>query len=438
MRAVAGKYVRLVYPDLTCEERAWIYNARYRFASIDELNAYRYGDVDVGSAVASTIVSRYINATPDLKMDENLVRRLVYTFLAQYIMARKLIRANSPGRVYLFNGRYAVMRAILRACESEGVSYAVHDRGSSLGRYMLYEDCLPHDLAASRRRMMNAWELADPSTRDSVADQFYSAISSGSMIGGLYYCQSQERGKLPESWNTSKRNVVIFTSSEDEFVAIGDEWKNPVYKGQYDALIQICESLGQLDPNIMLYIRMHPNQGTRNDAVTRGIRAIRGPSVEVIPPESAVSSYACLAAAEKVLTFGSTMGIEAVYYGKPSILVGCCAYMDLADSLYRPLNHREVMTMIAEILPPKSRDAAMIAGYYWATYGTPYEVYTPRARFEGAYRDIQLGSVPQKDFVSRVLAASVRLRRLLSRMWTIRSKVLLTGRFVWRRQTGPK
>ncbi len=44
------------------------------------------------------------------------------------------------------------------------------------------------------------------------------------------FTQSQEKGKLPNSWDSNRINIVFFTSSEDEFVAIGKDWDNALLR----------------------------------------------------------------------------------------------------------------------------------------------------------------------------------------------------------------
>jgi predicted O-methyltransferase YrrM len=44
---------------------------------------------------------------------------------------------------------------------------------------------------------------------------------------------------LPKKWDPKKKNIVFFTSSEDEYAALGGEYNNLLYKNQSDALSKI-------------------------------------------------------------------------------------------------------------------------------------------------------------------------------------------------------
>ncbi len=73
----------------------------------------------------------------------------------------------------------------------------------------------------------------------------------------------------------------------------------------------------------------------------------------LISASSNISSYALLKHASKIITFGSRMGIEAVYAKKPSIILFRNFYEKL-NSNYIPKNHKEVLKLINSDLKPKS------------------------------------------------------------------------------------
>ncbi len=74
---------------------------------------------------------------------------------------------------------------------------------------------------------------------------------------------------------------------------------------------------------------MHPNlKGIYNSSITDVI-SIKESNVELILPESNISSYSLLFSCNIVVTAGSTMGLEASVYDKPSILTSNALYMNL-------------------------------------------------------------------------------------------------------------
>ena len=66
------------------------------------------------------------------------------------------------------------------------------------------------------------------------------------------------------------------------------------------------------------------------------------PNMTVIPGGSSLSTYALIDRADVVVVWGSTTGAEAVYHGKPVILLGGAVYRELGITYY-PENEDEPM-----------------------------------------------------------------------------------------------
>ena len=45
------------------------------------------------------------------------------------------------------------------------------------------------------------------------------------------------------NWDQKKRNIVYFTSSQDEYAALGGEYDQLVYKDQFDSIKKIADSI---------------------------------------------------------------------------------------------------------------------------------------------------------------------------------------------------
>jgi hypothetical protein len=71
--------------------------------------------------------------------------------------------------------------------------------------------------------------------------------------------------------------------------------------------------------------------------------------LHVIPAESPVHSYSLVDASDVVITYGSTVGIEASYAGKVSILMGRAVYEDL-DVVIKPDSHAEMVEILLSMV----------------------------------------------------------------------------------------
>lgn len=68
-------------------------------------------------------------------------------------------------------------------------------------------------------------------------------------------------------------------------------------------------------------------------------------------------------AADKVISFGSTMGVEANYWGKPSILLSASEYYNLGVC-YLPSSIEELCEMIKADLQPLAKEGALKYAFY--------------------------------------------------------------------------
>ena len=98
--------------------------------------------------------------------------------------------------------------------------------------------------------------------------------------------------------------------------------------------------------------------------------------VFVINPGSLVSSYEMLLNADKVLTYNSQTGIEAVYWEKPSIILGRRIYENL-NCVYKPKNHKDVLRLLfKDNLKAKSKLGSLIYASYWVDGGFTYNTFS--------------------------------------------------------------
>lgn len=355
-----------------------------RFANVEELKACHVGSFDIGYAVLSSVVSQLRDPDVDLGKHTDLVERTLRNAFVVYRSIANFLDAHPVDRFYVFNGRFAPLRAALRACQERGVTCFTHDRGFDLRHYALFRDTFLHDRAYREQQIREAWERAG-ADREATAARWFQARSEGDGGSWFSYVQHQRAASLPRDWDPRKRNVVVFLSSEDEFVAVGDCWRNPLYRDQTHAIRAIVQSLRGNSRDVHLYLRVHPNLAGVDNRQTRELAEVAAPFVTVIGADDPISSYALLRAAEKVVTFGSTLGIEAVYWGVPSVLAGTSYYRNLGAT-YNPGSHAEMIEMIGRPLPPKPVTPALIYGHYFATFGTPFRYFSPDGIFSGTFK----------------------------------------------------
>jgi hypothetical protein len=91
-------------------------------------------------------------------------------------------------------------------------------------------------------------------------------------------------------------------------------------------------------------------------------------------------------ACEKTITFGSTIGVEATYWGKPSILLGK-SYYDQMDGIYKPTSFEELFNLInTPKLSPKRKEDILAYGYFWSTFGNDFDHLTYQDKHHTYYK----------------------------------------------------
>ncbi len=348
---------------------------------IEEFTSIYYKNFDIGLAVLSSLVSIIRDPNPDLSKHQLLINKLWNSSIDIYEAISSKLATGNYDVVYVFNARFANLRACLRACEAQKVKCMVLEEGRDRKSYSVFPNVLPH---SRKYRTFLINELWENSTEDrvDVAQNYYNRRSQSIDIFNARFTENQELNLLPSSWDESCRNIVIFNSSEDEFVSVGKEWENELYPNQVTGISKIVKDL-ENENNFKVYLRIHPNlKGIYNESITK-LFEIKAKNFEIILPESPISTYAMMASADVVLSFGSSAGIEAVIMNKPSILLGKCFYNDLG-STYNPSSHNEVIELVKnQNLEPKPVIGALKYGYMLARFGNDYQFFQRINTFEG-------------------------------------------------------
>jgi len=357
--------------------------------SLESLMMLRHKGFDIGMAVASSLISQTRDSRFLPAERHALVRRVLTSALAVYEHVSSVIQHDRPDVVYVFNGRFAYERAVLRACQAHGVPCLLYEWGSSPDRFFL-RPFSTHDRTRVQEEMRALWHaVADRRQASEQASQWFVERRERRPRDWPSFTTMQTRSRLPENLNPG-RLIAYFSSSDDEYVAIGDEYRWRGWTNQLEAvsdLIRVVEALG----NAHLVIRIHPHLMSKHPRERTRWMALDGtsPALTVIGPESDVDTYALMETANVVVTGGSTAGIEAVYWGRPSVLLGPSDYDELG-AVHRPTDATSLAEMLRNPELRIDRDAALMYGYFRATFGEPYTVYQPESFHHGTFMGVDL------------------------------------------------
>ncbi len=347
---------------------------------------------------------RLLNVFDTKKYNKDIQKSLkasieIYNFL------KKEIEQFNPDKVYFFNGRVHTHLPFRLLCEKLGVDYYSYEVSLQKNHFILIKNKTVHHPVSLEKVLscQNNWS----SEKQLEGELILRKLRTGDPDGNRWtFLKNQKKNKLPEGFNKDKRNVVIFCGTLDEYEGI--EWgSNKIYlPDQTAGIVRILEEFENRN-DFFFYIRAHPNMADlpRSTSQLADIQQInlRFKNALVVWPEEIVDTYALMEACEKVLTFGSTTGVEATFWGRPSILADHSLFEHF-NYAYRPNNHEQLIELLEGELEPKPAITAVQAMYV-ITFGdsVPFESFK------------ELGRVNSQSF-GEFDGVQIRARFLL-RLW---------------------
>ncbi len=266
------------------------------------------------------------------------------------------------------------------------VDYLLHERGSDRDKYMLQKNI--HDFVGLQKDIVNYSMGVHPATMCLMASNYYHGVRNKKERTWDIYNLKQKSGHIPEALK-NKDFIAYFVSSDDEYESLNPEMLDSGFGKQKSALSQLVKLCEQ--ENKFLCIRMHPRQADLASSDINFYYNLRSPNVLVIEPSSDYDSYTLIERSALVVTYGSTIGMEALFMGKPVIVLSKTIY-DFSSEIMKPANQDELLRAICTPKEPQTNESAMIFGYYQHTHGYDHYYYRPTDMFSGEICGIKLGA----------------------------------------------
>ena len=346
-------------------------------SSVDEVKSFEMDGSDLGMAAVSSTVSYY--REPKLNWDEHgdILGKHLKNALLVHLGFSEFLDKHRFDRIILFNGRYSSLRPLLRLAQRRGLELLVHERGYEFGKFSLTHGTYPHAIQYIEDEIIRyAQDPLPEEEKRKIGAEWFLERRAGVSQNWKSFTREQKEGFAREILNRDEFNITLFNSSEDEFVAI-EEWKNPYYDNQNSGIRKILKSF-ENEENIRFFLRVHPNLRDVENSQTRELERLAEEfdHLTVIPPESPMSTYELLDKADLILTFGSSVGIEAAFAGKPSIVMGRAPYLVL-ESCIVPVSHEAMVEIVKGYkergVLPQVKDQAYLYGYYMKKSGVRYK-----------------------------------------------------------------
>lgn len=368
----------------------------HEFSDIEELKKYSIDDsIQIGLNAASSLISLFNmeHKLNTIEIKDIIYRELCTCYYLYNIFKTHIIQNIKPDIIYVFNGRLSTSGPIVSLCKKNNQPFIVHERAGQLGKYYLINNSIPHDVNYVQKEIENLWNDGDESKYET-GSRFYEDRRNRVLQGWYSFTKNQERQSLPESFSKKRKNIAIFNSSIAEYASV-KHWEKPIYvfESEIEALKSILSSFEKNESKIHFYLRVHPNLKNCSNSQTKDLYNLENEfkNIEIIKPESFIDTYALLENADIILVLGSTVGIEAAFWGKPVIQLGLSFY-DKLDAVYIPESFEQLVEMLNSELEPKDKLGAIKYGYWELTRGKHYKYFNQENIYEGKFLNTRINN----------------------------------------------
>jgi hypothetical protein len=262
---------------------------------------------NMGQSVMSALVTDVARALNCLPSNwRRLAARGVRSFVDSY-NALSEFEARRINAICVPNGRHPHQAGFASKARSLGLQVYYYEHGGERLKTFHFAKWRPIDRISlqesAQSKISGNAELAQKGRDylalreiDPVANPFASEFSSNSSLGP-----------------STTTDMVFFTSSDDEFVGCGNEWPVPTWADQWGAINKLVSSIA---PGATMLVRVHPNtlNKTWRELIWVETQALSS-GAHVIPSYSGTSTYWLIRNAKIVLTWGSTVALEAAALG---------------------------------------------------------------------------------------------------------------------------
>lgn len=350
--------------------------------TIEILSEYKYKNINLGLSSLSTYISNIGNDQPIISFRSLRLKKILFESVIAFELTQDLINNHNPDFIYVFNGRFNIDNAVVKCCLINKIPFKLHERGCNIYKYEVYEWPL-HSYFNINKKIQEYFDsrTVKKNEYERLACSFFEKNRNGEDLNWVSFNAHFKKSNIKK---TSKTKYVYFSSSDDEFSSIEylPQDKQPIFNNQRNC-IEFLINYFSVQKNKELVIRVHPHKEKKSNELKKFWNNLQGDNISVIHSSSLIDSYQLIEESDIILSFGSTIGIEATYWGKPSILLGSSSYMYL-ECIYNPKNENELNKLLnIDYLLPFSRESTFKYGYYMMTYGKDFKYYKPKNFFEG-------------------------------------------------------
>lgn|SRR5574344_226890 len=382
------------------------------FKTQEELKNYCYDEFNIGFGVYSSLMSITKDYMFSVKKYKKEIKNYLQTAYLSLKNLQDIIVEKNIKEVYFFNGRFIEYYPAILVCQKYNIDFFIHERSSSYEKYQIIKNDMFHRFERYKEEIEEFWTKEPAKNKkQKLAENWFINNRKGIDLAWYSFVKEQKKNSLPENFDFEKENIGIFNSSMDEYSAF-DEFTNPIDKNDNNIIRNIVKHFKD-DKNKHFYLRIHPNLKNANTTQMKELELLKKENFEnltIIAPDDIIDTYALIENCKKTIVFTSTVGIEATFWGTPSIVAGKSLYENY-DCTYKAYDYETLYKLIASDLRPKSKEACYPYAYWASNFGSSYKYYQPKGLLNGELKGINLHKI-DKHTISEKIRFAISIYKL--------------------------
>ena len=286
------------------------------------------GGVDYVAATESSVPRFFLAAEHELMpFSEEVSRDFVISAYGVAQAVGPVLDEFAPDIVVMVNGLTTSEAVVKRLAELRGIRTVTYSSGMIPGTLFF-----SGDEPAERMNSEDGWRQAAgrrlTDEQEATIRAYLDGRSAGRGTYERYYRSPLSEGLLEElGVDPGARVVSVFSNITWDTACLN---RNVGFESMRQWVLSTIE-LARAHPQTALIVRIHPDEvgwgstETLSGAIAEAFPELP-PNVRVVAPEESISSYALMDASDLVLTYTSTVGVEAAVRGIPVAVCGEAHY----------------------------------------------------------------------------------------------------------------
>jgi hypothetical protein len=299
----------------------------YKLISMSEvLESFEFSELLKTSVASSfqTKVSKSIDLSLNPRRYRGDLAALVNSFLRTKEYLTQLDLKDSFDTIVFMNGRQPHQAACLEYAQDHSLKWfsVEHNPFESKFKSFHFEPFLPQDFLSMQKNYLANYHACSSkieSMKPKLESWFYQQRNFGPSFGPAHSPTELT------SVSNGVRTFAIFTSTLSEYDYMLEQQDRSW--SQFEAISKLIKKIKSDYFDAEIVVRIHPNQRNYSwhDLIELN-RVISSPGVKVVQPWESTTSYSILDTADYVIVWNSTIGLEAVYWGKKTLCLSNTFY----------------------------------------------------------------------------------------------------------------